>query len=129
MDNGSERELVRRMLGGDEGAFDEFFADYFPRLFRFAVLRLRDPDAAEDIVQTSLIAGVRHLWMDATHSVSQQQGRSSANFTWVASTVLTVVGTALALILCATQASANARPKLDGIGRFTRIRAAMNTRP
>jgi RNA polymerase sigma-70 factor (ECF subfamily) len=61
MDNGSERELVRRMLGGDEGAFDEFFADYFPRLFRFAVLRLRDPDAAEDIVQTSLIAAMRHL--------------------------------------------------------------------
>ena len=27
MDNGSEAELVRRMLGGDEGAFDEFFAD------------------------------------------------------------------------------------------------------
>ena len=61
MDNGSERDLVRRMLGGDEGAFDEFFADYFPRLFRFAVLRLRDPDAAEDIVQASLIAAVRHL--------------------------------------------------------------------
>src|SRR6188508_2488636 len=61
MDNGSERELVQRMLGGDEGAFDEFFADYFPRLFRFAILRLRDPDAAEDIVQISLIAGVRNL--------------------------------------------------------------------
>ena len=61
MENGSEGELVRRMLGGDEGAFDEFFADYFPRLFRFAVLRLRDADAAEDIVQTSLIAAVRHL--------------------------------------------------------------------
>ena len=61
MHNGSERELVRRMLGGDEGAFDEFFADYFPRLFRFAVLRLRDQDAAEDIVQNSLIAAVRNL--------------------------------------------------------------------
>jgi RNA polymerase sigma-70 factor (ECF subfamily) len=61
MDNGSERELVRRMLGGDEQAFDEFFADYFPRLFRFAVLRLRDQDAAEDLVQISLIAGVRNL--------------------------------------------------------------------
>jgi RNA polymerase sigma-70 factor, ECF subfamily len=61
MQNGSERELVRRMLGGDEGAFDEFFADYFPRLFRFAVLRLRDPDAAEDLVQNSLIAAVRNL--------------------------------------------------------------------
>jgi RNA polymerase sigma-70 factor (ECF subfamily) len=61
MENGGERELVRRMLGGDEGAFDEFFADYFPRLFRFAVVRLRDPDAAEDIVQISLIAAVRHI--------------------------------------------------------------------
>ena len=61
MVNGSERELVRRMLGGDEAAFDEFFADYFPRLFRFAVLRLRDEDAAEDLVQNALIAAVRHL--------------------------------------------------------------------
>ena len=61
MDNGTERELVRRMLGRDEGAFDEFFADYFPRLFRFAVLRLRDQDAAEDLVQNSLIAAVRNL--------------------------------------------------------------------
>jgi RNA polymerase sigma-70 factor (ECF subfamily) len=61
MDNGSDRELVRRMLGGDERAFDEFFADYFPRLFRFAVLRLRDQDAAEDLVQSALISAVRHL--------------------------------------------------------------------
>ena len=61
MEHGTERDLVRRMLGGDEGAFDEFYADYFPRLFRFAVLRLRDPDAAEDLVQNSLIAGVRNL--------------------------------------------------------------------
>ena len=74
MDNGSERELVRRMLGGDGLAFDEFFADYFPRLFRFAVLRLRDPDAAEDIVQTSLIAGVRHL--------SSWRGEATL-FTWL----------------------------------------------
>src|SRR4029434_9484803 len=61
MDTGSERELVRRMLGGDEGAFDDFFADYFPRLFRFAVLRLRDQYAAEDLVQNSLISAVRNL--------------------------------------------------------------------
>ena len=74
MVNGSERELVRRMLGGDEGAFDEFFADYFPRLFRFAVLRLRDPDAAEDIVQISLIAGMRHL--------SSWRGEATL-FTWL----------------------------------------------
>lgn len=37
------------------------------------------------------IAGVRHLWMDATHSVSRQQGRISAIVTLAASAVLTVL--------------------------------------
>lgn len=37
------------------------------------------------------IAGVRHLWMDMTHSVSQQQGRSSALVTLVLGTLLTVL--------------------------------------
>ncbi len=36
------------------------------------------------------IAGVRHLWMDATHSVTKQQGHSSALITLVASVVLTL---------------------------------------
>jgi succinate dehydrogenase / fumarate reductase, cytochrome b subunit len=38
-----------------------------------------------------LIAGVRHLWMDATHSVSLEQGRSSAVVTLAASLLLTLV--------------------------------------
>jgi succinate dehydrogenase / fumarate reductase cytochrome b subunit len=37
------------------------------------------------------IAGLRHLWMDATHSVSKSQGRSSAIVTVAISTVLTVL--------------------------------------
>jgi succinate dehydrogenase / fumarate reductase cytochrome b subunit len=37
------------------------------------------------------IAGVRHLWMDATHSVSKEQGQSSALITLGASAVLTVL--------------------------------------
>lgn len=37
------------------------------------------------------IAGVRHLWMDATHSVTKQAGHSSAMVTLVASIALTVV--------------------------------------
>ena len=36
------------------------------------------------------IAGVRHLWMDATHSVSKEQGRNSAVITLVSSLLLTV---------------------------------------
>lgn len=37
------------------------------------------------------VSGIRHLWMDATHSVSKAQGRSSAVFTLVSSLLLTVV--------------------------------------
>ena len=36
------------------------------------------------------IAGARHLWMDATHSVSKDQGHSSALVTLVLSIVLTL---------------------------------------
>jgi succinate dehydrogenase / fumarate reductase cytochrome b subunit len=36
------------------------------------------------------IAGVRHLWMDATHSVTRQQGHSSAIVTLALSVLLTV---------------------------------------
>ena len=35
------------------------------------------------------IAGVRHLWMDMTHSVSKVQGHSSAVISMIASLVLT----------------------------------------
>lgn len=37
------------------------------------------------------IAGVRHLWMDATHSVSKAQGHSSALITLILSTLLTLL--------------------------------------
>ena len=37
------------------------------------------------------IAGVRHLWMDMTHSVSKEQGHSSAVITLAASLVLTAL--------------------------------------
>ena len=37
------------------------------------------------------IAGVRHLWMDATHSVSKEFGKSSAIVTLVLGTLLTLV--------------------------------------
>ena len=36
------------------------------------------------------IAGVRHLWMDATHSVTKEQGHSSAIVTLALSVLLTV---------------------------------------
>ena len=44
--------LVRRVIAGDEAAFDEFFTVYFPRLYRFALPRLGgNEDASEEVVQ------------------------------------------------------------------------------
>lgn len=37
------------------------------------------------------IAGVRHLWMDVTHSVTKQFGHNSAVFTLAASVLLTLL--------------------------------------
>ncbi len=50
-----DRALVRRLLAGDEAAFGEFFEEYFPGLYRFALSRLRhDADAAEEVTQATL---------------------------------------------------------------------------
>ena len=58
----SDFALARRLLDGEESAFAEFFAAYFPRLYRFARARLGgDEDAAEEIVQTTLIKAVDKL--------------------------------------------------------------------
>ena len=54
--------LARRLGAGDESAFEQFFTDYFPRLYRFARARLgRDDDAAEEVAQSALIAAVRKI--------------------------------------------------------------------
>lgn len=53
--------LVRRMLAGDERAFDEFFNTYIQRLFRFALTRVGDEATAEDVVQATLVTAVRKI--------------------------------------------------------------------
>jgi RNA polymerase sigma-70 factor (ECF subfamily) len=57
----SDLALARRLAAGDESAFDEFFADYFPRLYRFARARLESDDAAEEVVQAAMITAVRSV--------------------------------------------------------------------
>ena len=57
-----ERELVRRMLAGEERAFDAFFEAHFSRLYRFALPRLGgDVEAAREVVQASLGKAMRKL--------------------------------------------------------------------
>jgi len=55
-----DRTLIRRVAKGDQQAFEEFFREYFPRLFRFALSRVDHDEAlAEDIVQKTMCIVVR----------------------------------------------------------------------
>ncbi|MEE8165503.1 MAG: RNA polymerase sigma factor [Myxococcota bacterium] len=47
----SDRELVDRILAGSREDFDLLYETYFPRVYRFALKRLRDPGDAEDVAQ------------------------------------------------------------------------------
>jgi RNA polymerase sigma-70 factor, ECF subfamily len=68
-------DLARRLRTGDESAFEEFFAEYFPRIYRFARVRLGgDDEAAEEVTQTTLIR--------ALAKVGTYRGEA-ALFTWL----------------------------------------------
>jgi RNA polymerase sigma-70 factor (ECF subfamily) len=70
-----DRQLVQRLLNGDELSFRGFFQDYFPRLFRFLLRRVgHDEEAARDLTQAVLARGVRKLHL--------YRGEASL-FTWL----------------------------------------------
>lgn len=46
-----DAEIVERILAGDREAFELLYEAYFPRVYRFALKRLRDPGEAEDVTQ------------------------------------------------------------------------------
>jgi RNA polymerase sigma-70 factor, ECF subfamily len=58
----TDTALARRVLAADPAAFEEFFAAYFPRLYRFALPRVGgNEDTAEEIVQRVLIRAIDRL--------------------------------------------------------------------
>jgi RNA polymerase sigma-70 factor (ECF subfamily) len=56
-----DRVLLERARAGDADALDGFLRRYQPRIFRFGMKMCRDPDAAEDVVQETMLAAVRTL--------------------------------------------------------------------
>jgi len=57
-----DRVVARRILAGDEQAFQELFDRFFPRLYRFALTRLDgDRQTAEDIVQQTFCNAIERL--------------------------------------------------------------------
>ena len=60
--NDQDRQFARRILRGDEAALRMLFDQFFPRLYRFALVRLDgDHDAATDVVQQTMCRGVERL--------------------------------------------------------------------
>lgn len=57
-----DRSLAAKVAAGDQGAFDEFFKEYFPRLFRFTLSRVdNSAELAEEIVQRTMCIVVRKM--------------------------------------------------------------------
>ena len=54
-------KLVQRVLDGEASAFEEFYEVYFPRIYRFCKLRVESTECCKDIVQQTLIDGMRAL--------------------------------------------------------------------
>ena len=70
-----DKRLARKLLAGDEQAFNRFFEENFARLYRFALARLSDdPEGAREVVQIALARAVRKL-----HTYRAE----AALFTWL----------------------------------------------
>jgi len=70
-----DKKLIKRLLSGDEQAFNQFFDENFARLYRFVLVRLsNDDEAAKEIVQTALSRALRMI-----HTYRGE----SALFTWL----------------------------------------------
>jgi RNA polymerase sigma-70 factor (ECF subfamily) len=70
-----DQKLIRRMLAGDEQAFEAFFDAYFARVYRFALPRLNgDVEATQEVVQFALTKAMR--------KIAEFRGDSGL-FTWI----------------------------------------------
>jgi RNA polymerase sigma-70 factor (ECF subfamily) len=57
-----DRLLAARVAAGEQAAFDIFFKEYFPRLYRFTLSRANnDPHLAEEVVQRTMCIVVRKM--------------------------------------------------------------------
>ncbi len=57
----SDTELVKEILAGSRTHFEMLYEAYFPRVYRFALKRMRDPGEAEDVTQEVFVTVFRAL--------------------------------------------------------------------
>ena len=68
-----DRQLMERLMAGDEQAFTEVYTTYFPRVYGFCLKRVGDTTEAEDLAQETFVQLYR--------SLASFEGRSSL-LTW-----------------------------------------------
>ena len=57
-----DRLLAGRLAAGEDAAFEAFFGEYFPRLYRFALARVGpDLSIVEDVVQETLSSAIQRI--------------------------------------------------------------------
>ncbi len=70
-----DRKLAKRLLQGDQRAFDRFFEENFARIYRFSLARLNhDREAATEVAQMTLTRAIQKI-----HTYRAE----SAMFTWL----------------------------------------------
>jgi len=70
----SDEELVQKILAGDLTAFNLLYDTYFPRVYRFALKRLRDSGEAEDVSQEVFMT---------VHRVLESWAGNSSLLVWI----------------------------------------------
>src|SRR5580704_798273 len=55
-----DADLAARIRTGEDQAFGQLYDRYAPRLYDFAIRLLRDPGAAEDLVQSTFVRAYEH---------------------------------------------------------------------
>lgn len=62
MTENADKKLAKRLLDGDRKSFDAFFNAYFPRLYRFSLVRLDyDHDLADETAQIVLCQAISKM--------------------------------------------------------------------
>ena len=75
MTENADKQLAKRLISGDRASFDVFFNTYYPRLYRFALIRLDDDaDLADETAQVVLC--------QALSKMATYRGEA-ALFTWL----------------------------------------------
>jgi RNA polymerase sigma-70 factor (ECF subfamily) len=106
----SDAELVEEILAGSMDHFNLLYAAYFPRVYRFALKRLRDPGEAEDVAQEVFLTVFRVL--------SNFRG-DSALLVWIFGITRNTVN----------RRFRKARPYLESIDAVSASRLAMESAP